>query len=300
MMRNLEGVFVPLVTPFASDGSLAIGALQDLAHQVLDDGAAGIVALGTTAETATLDAAERRQVVDLCAKVCQEHEAVLLVGAGGNSTEASRAELAELANWPRIGGALAAVPAYSRPGERGVVEHFRNLARQSPVPVVVYHIPYRTAQHLGSAALLEIAALPNVSGIKLATGGVDQQTIDLLGSCPPDFAVLAGDDVYLSPMLALGARGGILASAQLATRRFADLVAAWHQGDLATARPLGHELARLSSAAFAEPNPTVIKGVLHALGRIPAARVRLPLLPAREESVRAVLELLAGASSGWC
>ncbi len=291
-MRRLEGIFVPLVTPFVHDGSLATGALEHLAHQMLDDGAAGIVALGTTAETATLDAAERRQVVDLCAKVCQDHDAPLLVGAGGGETRASRTALAELSQWPQVSGALVPVPSNSRPGERGVVEHFRQLAQDSPVPLVVYHIPYRTAQPLGSAALLEIAALPNVRGIKLATGAVDQQAVDLLGGCPPDFAVLAGDDVYLSPLLAMGARGGILASALLATRRFADLWAAWQRGDVAGARQSGHELARLATAAFAEPNPTVIKGALHALGRIPTASVRLPLLPASEPSVHAVLEAM--------
>jgi 4-hydroxy-tetrahydrodipicolinate synthase len=173
-----------------------------------------------------------------------------------------------------------------------VVEHFRHLARHSPVPLIVYHIPYRTAQPLGSAALLEIAALPNVRGIKLATGGVDRQAIDLLGGRPPGLAVLAGDDVFLSPMLAMGASGGITASAHLATRRFVNLTAAWQQGDLDGARSVGHELARLAGAVFAEPSPTVIKGVLHALGRIPTPHVRLPLLPASEEAVRVVCELL--------
>lgn len=292
MNRSLDGILVPLVTPFAADGSVAGDALRELAHQVLGDGAAGIVALGTTAETATLDPAERRRVVDVCAEACREHGAVLLVGAGGSDTRASGAALAELARWPRITGALVPVPSYTRPGERGVVEHFRRLAAESPVPVVLYHVPYRTAQPLGSGALLEIAGLPNVSGVKLATGGVDRQAIDLLADCPPDFAVLAGDDAYLAPLLALGARGGIVASAHLATRRFADLHTAWRQGDLAAARPLGHRLARLSGAAFAEPNPAVIKGALHALGRIPTPQVRLPLLPAGEGSVRALLRCL--------
>lgn len=291
-MNPLEGIFVPLITPFAADGTLAVDALHDLAQQALDDGAAGLVALGTTAENATLDPAERRQVIDLCAKVCQEHQAPLLVGAGGNNTAASIAALAELASWPQISGALVAVPCYTRPGERGVLAHFRKLAQESPVPLVIYHIPYRTAQPLGSAALLEIAALPGVIGMKLATGGVDQQAVDLLGDGPPEFAVLAGDDVYLSPLLALGARGGILATAHLATRRFVELTAAWQRADLTTARPLGHHLARLAKAAFAEPNPTVIKGVLHAQGRIPTPDVRLPLLPASEESIQATLAVV--------
>ncbi|MEV4317128.1 dihydrodipicolinate synthase family protein [Actinocrispum sp. NPDC049592] len=283
---KLEGIFVPLVTPFAADGSIAIDALHDLAHQVIDDGAAGIVALGTTAEAATLDAAERRQVVDLCAKVCQEREVPLVVGAGSNDTQATRAALAELG--PNVSAALVPVPSYTRPGERGVVAHFRHL--NSPVPVLIYHVPPRTAQPLSSAALLEIAVLPYVVGIKLATGVLDQQAIDLLGV--PDFAVLAGDDFLLSALLALGAQGGITASAHLVTRRFAGLWTAWQRGDVMHARTLGHELARLAGAAFVEPNPTVIKGALHALGRIPTAQVRLPLLPASEAAVQSMLSTM--------
>ena len=123
------------------------------------------------------------------------------------------------------------------------------------MPLIVYHIPYRTAQALSAAALRELGRLPNVAGMKFATGGVDSEAADLLGDCPPDFGVLAGDDLYLSPMLALGAAGGILASAHLATRRFAALAAAWAGRRPAAARALGHALARVSAAAFAEPNP---------------------------------------------
>ncbi|HEV2638815.1 MAG TPA: dihydrodipicolinate synthase family protein [Actinocrinis sp.] len=288
-----HGILVPLITPFAADGQIALNALAGLARDMLAAGATGLVALGTTAETATLDAAEKRQVIDLCAEICGEHGADLIVGAGSNDTRGSVAALAELAHWPQVTGALVPVPYYTRPGEAGVVAHFTRLAEESPVPLVLYHIPYRTAQALSAAALNQIGQLPNVSGVKLATGGIGSEVVDLLGDCPPDFAVLAGDDVVLSPLLALGAAGGILASAHLATGRFVALAAAWADGDLPKARALGHELARVSSAAFAEPNPTVIKGALHAQSRIPTADVRLPLLPAGRDSVDAMLKRLA-------
>jgi 4-hydroxy-tetrahydrodipicolinate synthase len=139
----------------------------------------------------------------------------------------------------------------------------------------------------------DASRLPNVAGVKLATGGVDKDAVALLGDCPPDFVILAGDDLYVSPLLALGAAGGILASAHLATRQFAALAAAWADGALVRARELGHGLARVSAAAFAEPNPVVIKGALHALGRIPTPHVRLPLLPAAPDSVDALLGRLA-------
>ncbi|HEX9516193.1 MAG TPA: 4-hydroxy-tetrahydrodipicolinate synthase [Streptosporangiaceae bacterium] len=290
---TLHGILVPLITPFSADGGVAADALQTLARDVLDQGAAGIVALGTTAEAATLDSTERRLVIELCAEVCQERGAALVVGAGSNDTRAGVAALAELGKWPQITAALVPVPSFSRPGEAGVVAHFTRLAVDSPVPLLVYHVPHRTAQPLGTAALRDLAALPNVVGTKFATGALDGAAVELLAECPPDFAVLAGDDIFLSPMLALGAAGGILASAHLATRRFVDLADAWGRGDAAEARQLGHRLARVSAAVFAEPNPVVLKGALHALGRIPTPDVRLPLLPAGPDSVRALLQRLA-------
>lgn len=292
---SLRGVFVPLITPFDADGRVDTGAIAALARDVLDAGAAGVVALGTTAEAGTLDAAEKRAVIETCAAICGPRGATLIVGAGSSDTRASLvalAELAELAEWPAIGAALVPVPYYTRPGEAGVLAHFARLAAGSPVPLVVYHIPYRTAQPLSAAALRELGRLPNVAGMKFATGGLDREAVDLLGDCPPGIAVLAGDDLYLSPLLALGAAGGILASAHLGTRHFAALAAAWADGDAERARPLGHALARISAAAFAEPNPVVIKGALHAQGRIPTPDVRLPLLPAGPGPVRELLARL--------
>lgn len=178
-----------------------------------------------------------------------------------------------------------------------MLAHFAHLAEVSPVPLIVYHIPYRTGQPLDASALRAIGAIPGVAGVKYAGGGIGEDTVSLLGDLPDGFEVLAGDDAYLSPMLALGAAGGILASAHLATARFAELAAAWRSGDVARARTLGHALARLSAAAFAEPNPTVVKGALHALGRIPTPDVRLPLLPASEAAVAVALERLAELQS---
>jgi 4-hydroxy-tetrahydrodipicolinate synthase len=290
----LGGIFVPLITPFDADGRVATGPLEALAHEVLDAGAAGIVALGTTAESATLDRDEKHTVLDVCAAVCGARGAALIAGAGSSDTAASATVLAALAHWPQITGALVPVPSYTRPGEAGVLAHFTYLAGRSPVPLVIYHIPYRTAQPLGAAVLREIGALPNVAGVKLAVGAVDAVAVDLLGDPPPGFAIMAGDDVFLSPLLALGAAGGILASAHLATGQFAALAAAWRGGDLSAARRLGPALARLSAAAFAEPNPSVLKAALHAQGRIPTPGVRLPLLPAAPASAEALLARVAG------
>ncbi|MFF5704990.1 dihydrodipicolinate synthase family protein [Streptomyces sp. NPDC012794] len=288
-----DGIHVPLVTPFARDGEVAAGALEALAHEVLDAGAAGIVALGTTGEAAALDEAERDLVTGVCARVCGERGVPLTVGAGASGTRASEAALARLARWPQARAALVTVPSFVRPSAAGVLAHFTRLAEVSPLPLIVYHIPYRTGQPLDADALRALGSLPGVAGVKYAAGGIDADTVALLGRLPEGFSVLAGDDAYASPMLALGASGAVLASAHLATERFVELAAAWREGDVGRARGLGHGLARVSAAAFAEPNPTVVKGVLHAQGRIPTPDVRLPLLPASRGAVDATLEALA-------
>ncbi|MEU8620680.1 4-hydroxy-tetrahydrodipicolinate synthase [Streptomyces sp. NPDC048623] len=288
-----HGIYVPLVTPFGIDGRPDLDALEALAHSVLDAGAAGLVALGTTGEVGALDPEERTAVIDTCARVCRRRGVPLIVGAGGGATETAARELAELGGRPEISAALVIVPAFVRPSPEGVLAHFRRLAAASAVPLIVYHIPYRTGRPLDAATLRALGTLPGVVGIKHAVGGVDQDTVSLLGDLPDGFAVLAGDDTFLSPLLALGAAGGILASAHLATARFTALAEAWHDGDVARARPLGHRLARLSTLLFAEPNPSVVKAVLHAQGRIPTPDVRLPLLPASEASVAAALKALA-------
>ena len=292
MEDSLRGLFVPLITPFTDEGGFAPEALEKLAHAVIDSGAAGLVALGTTGEAAALTAAERHAVLDVCARVCRERGTPLIAGAGTNDTASSVRAVADLAAWPEVAAALTVVPYYTRPSQEGVVAHFTRLAADSPVPLIVYNIPYRTGRVLSSQTLLQLASVPGIIGVKHAAGAVDHDTIMLMADRPGDFAVLAGDDVFASPLLALGAAGGILASAHLCTGEYADLIAAWHSGRAGQARELGHRLAPLSAALFAEPNPVVIKGVLHAQGRIPSPAVRLPLLPARQESVRAVLSLL--------
>lgn len=291
---NLRGLFVPLITPFTDEGGLALDALDSLGRAAIGAGAAGLVVLGSTGEPAALSAAERRAVLEVCARVCRELDATLIAGAGSNDTASTALALRELAAWPEVSAALTVVPYYTRPSQDGVIAHFTRIAAGSPVPIIVYNIPYRTGLPVCERTLRELAKVPGIAGVKHAVGSVDQDTVLLLASLPDDFAVLAGDDVFASPLLALGAAGGILASAHLRTAEFAELIDAWHTGKAARARELGHRLAPLSAALFAEPNPVVIKAVLHAHGKIPSPAVRLPLLPASEaaaQAARAVLEL---------
>jgi 4-hydroxy-tetrahydrodipicolinate synthase len=288
---TLTGLYVPLITPFDESGAVALGALEILAGDVLDAGARGVVALGTTAEPAALTAAERRSVTDVAARVCRERGAALLVGAH------TPADLDALGDRPGVTAALSVVPPFVRPGEAGVLAHFTRLAAGSPVPLVVYDVPYRTGQYLSAGTLIQLGAVPGIAGLKYAPGGINADTIALLASPPAGLAILGGDDPFISPLLALGAHGGILASAHLATAGFARLAALWGTGQAIAARALGHQLSALSVALFAEPNPAVIKAVLHAQGRIPTPAVRPPLLPAQPGITAAALRCAARLSA---
>ncbi|WP_254878387.1 4-hydroxy-tetrahydrodipicolinate synthase [Streptomyces sp. NA04227] len=294
---NLTGLFVPLVTPFTDDLRLAPDALARLADEALSvGGARGLVALGTTAEAATLSAEEKRAVVRVCSVACRAHGAPLIVGVGTNDTAAAITTLRDLAQSGDVAAALVPTPPYTRPGEAGTLAHFTALAEHGGLPLIVYDIPYRTGQTLSPNTLNALGHLPEVVGVKYATGAIDAATMELLGSSAPGFAVLGGDDAVISPLLAAGARGGILASANVRTADYAELISLWHRDAAGPARRLGSELARLSAAFFAEPNPTVIKGVLHAQGRIPSPAVRLPLLAASADSVRQAMDLAAASA----
>ncbi|WP_431952382.1 dihydrodipicolinate synthase family protein [Actinacidiphila sp. bgisy167] len=274
------GIHVPLITPFDAVGRVAADALERLAHDMADEGVAGLVALGTTAEAATLDEAEKEVVRATVGRVCRERGLRFTVGAGGPDTRRTAAELAEL----DADAALVSVPSYVRPSQAGVVAHFEALAAASAVPLVVYNIPYRTGLALTADTVRALAAIEGVAGFKHAVGGIDQDTVLLVGQVP----LYAGDDVFAPALLALGAEGAITASAHLATERWVELA---RRHDARQARAL----ARLAAACFAEPNRTVIKAVLHARGRIPTPDVRLPLLPAGQPSLGAALRALAAS-----
>lgn len=276
---TFSGLFVPLITPFTADGDIALPALENLAHELLDAGATGLVALGTTGEPSALTTAERAAVLTVVDRVSRARRTPWIAGVHDGAVP------------PAADAAMHTVPAFVRPGEDGVIAHFAALAAASPIPVVVYHVPYRTAQPLSAGALVRLASLPGVTAMKYAPGTLDATTTAFLAAAAelPAFSVLAGDDVLAAPLLALGAPGAILAAAHTATAGYAALVAAWHTGDLPTARRLSHHLAPRSAALFAAPNPTLIKAVLHAEGRIPSAAVRLPLTPAHPDLVAALV-----------
>lgn len=267
---RIGGLYVPLVTPFDERGEVDLDALERLAHEILSGGADGLVALGSTGEPFALSDADAAAVVDVCARVCADSGAHLVVGAGTADTRATIVRHDALADLPGNVASLAVVPYYVRPSESAVVAHFRAVAQRSPVPVLVYNIPPRSGVGLGAAALLELAAVDGIVGMKQSVGAVDTDTVRVLTEAPPGFAVLCGDDAFILPLLALGGAGAIAASAHFCTDRFARLVRDHDAAEAAALLPL-------VLALFAEPNPALIKALLHAQGRIPTPDLRMPL-----------------------
>jgi 4-hydroxy-tetrahydrodipicolinate synthase len=296
MTRLLQGVYVPLITPFAADGSVAVDAIESLCNEYLDAGCAGIVALGTTGESSALDAAEQRAVIDACARVCSERSAQLIVGAGTNSTAKTIAGVEALAGTPALAATLIVVPYYVRPSEAGIVAHFEAVAATSPVPVVVYNIPIRTGRNLGPKSMLQLARTPNIAGVKQAVGTIDTDTLEILANAPSEFSVLGGDDTILFPTVLMGGAGAICASAHVCTGRFVDMIECGLAGKVDDGRAHAEALLPIVQACFAEPNPAVFKGVLHAQGKIPTATVRLPLIDASPASIEVALAAVAAAS----
>ncbi len=228
--------------------------------------------------------------------MCAERGVGLVVGAGTYSTRTTVAAHEALGDVPGVVAALTVVPYYVRPSEAAIVEHFGVVAAASPVPVVVDNVPVRTGRALGARALLELAAVPGIVGVKQAVGGVDADTLEVLAQAPPGFAVLCGDDPFILPMVLLGGAGAIVASAHVATDRFVAMVECGLHGKVDDARGHAEALLPLAQALFAEPDPAVIKGVLHAHGRIPTAAVRGPLAAASEAAVGAALSAASRAA----
>ena len=286
---QLRGTYVALVTPFDERGGVALDALERLVDDCLSAGATGVVALATTGEATSLDAAERDAVVAACSRVCVDRGGQLLVGAGTHDTRTTIARHEALADVPGVTASLAVTPYYVRPSETAAVAHLQLVADRSPVPVVAYNVPHRTGTGLGAAALLDLAATDGVAGVKQAVGGIDADTLTVLAAAPAGFAVLGGDDAFLLPMVLMGATGAISASANLLTGRFAAMVDDGLAGRAGVGRAAAEQLLPFALALFAEPSPAVIKAVLHADGRIPTPDVRMPLSAASPAATTAAL-----------
>lgn len=302
-MSIFSGIWVPLVTPFA-DGAVDHAALRALVRRYAGAGIAGLVALGTTGEPATLDAAEQDAVLATildeaqaqaqaavrCAGQAQPLPLPLpvLVGVSGNHTASMRERIGQLNALP-IAGVLMAAPYYIRPSQAGIVGHFTALADASDKPVVLYDIPYRTGVRLELDTLLTLAAHPRIQAVKDCAGSLDT-TLALIRD--GRLQVLAGEDINIFNTLCLGGSGAIAASAHVRPEQFVALYRALSAGRLDEGRRIFHELAPLIQALFAEPNPAPVKALLAALGLI-RDELRMPMTRAGD-ALAARLRALEG------
>lgn len=292
---DLHGLWVPVVTPLTSDGQVDELSLDRLARRLLRDGAKGIVALGTTGEPATLDDQERDRVVEVCAAVCANAGKPLMVGAGSNCTRSTVEAIHALEAAIQPDAVLVVVPYYTRPSEAAIVEHYRAVAEACSTPIVVYNVPYRTGRALGAHALLEIADMPGVIGLKQAVGALDVETLELLAGTPENFQVLAGDDAFIVPTVLMGGVGAIAASAHVCTAAFARMIDVAREGGTAEARQLAHALLPVVTAGFKEPNPAAWKAALHALGEIATPDLRPPMSAATGDGLRQLMAAIEAA-----
>ncbi|MDQ1458001.1 MAG: 4-hydroxy-tetrahydrodipicolinate synthase [Actinomycetota bacterium] len=293
---DLRGVWVPLITPFDARGAVDVGAIERLCHEFSSAGVSGIVALGTTGEATALDADEKQAVIAVVVRACTAARTRVIVGTGSNNTEATIRATAALAETSGVVGALVVVPYYVRPAISGIVAHFRAVAAASPVPVIVYNIPARTGRDLGAAGLLELAQVPNIAGVKQAVATLDADTLEVLANAPDGFGVLGGEDTLLFPLMCMGALGTISAAAHLCTERFVAMIECGLAGKIEDGRAHAEALLPVIRAAYADPNPAVFKGVLHAQGRIATPDVRLPLTNGSAGAVRNCLDAVERAS----
>lgn len=275
---SFSGLWLPLVTPFR-DGALDEPSLRRLVRHYAAEPLDGMILAATTGEGLTLDDEETARLVAVVAETLAAagRRLPLLLGLSGSDTRKVAKALEATARWP-IDGTLIACPYYTRPSQDGMVRHFTALAGSTARPILIYNIPYRTGVNLGNAAMLELAALPLIAGVKDCSADM-AQSCDLLRRKPPGFAVLTGEDAFFHPMLTQGAEGGITASAHIRTRGFAAVRDQVRAGDAAGALAAWHAIADLPPLLFAEPSPAPIKHWLWRDGLIDSPEVRLPMTP---------------------
>ena len=273
----LHGLWLPLITPFC-DGVVDEISLRRLVRHYAALPVDGLILAATSGEGLTLGMAELERIVALVrAEMAEARRTIpICLGLSGSDTRKMCHTLDETAAWP-IDGYLISSPYYSRPSQRGLLQHFSVLADHASWPIVLYNIPYRTAVNLENATLLQLAAHPNIVGIK-DCGADRAQAIDFLHRRPPGFRVLTGEDAQYYEALADGADGAILLSAHIETDIFASVGTLLKQGDRDAAQARWDGISDLTELLFAEPSPAPAKYWLSRIGLIDSAEVRLPMV----------------------
>ncbi len=271
----LTGSLVAIVTPMLEDGSLDLARFKSLIDWHIVEGTQGIVVVGTTGESPTVNFDEHKELI----RIAVAHAAgrvPIIAGTGANST-AEAIELSESAKHSGAQLSLSVVPYYNKPTQEGMYRHFRAIAEAVDLPLILYNVPGRTVADLQNDTVLRLAQVTNIVGIKDATGSMDRCS-DLLRRAPKDFAIYSGEDVAGLPLMLLGGHGVISVTANVAPRLMHEMCAAALAGDLPRARAANNRLLALHAKLFVEGNPIPVKWALAQMGLI-APGLRLPLVP---------------------
>ena len=271
----LTGCFTALVTPFDAQGAIDTEAFAKLVDWQIAEGIHGLVPVGSTGEAATMSLDERLAVVRLCAERATGNRPVI-AGAGGNDTKVA-IETSKAMGATGATHLLHVSPMYSKPPQRGILAHFRAIADASPLPVVVYNVPGRTASNIEAETTLALAEHANIVAVKEASGN-PAQISEIIRHAPKGFSVLSGDDSITLAVVAAGGQGVVSVVSNAAPRGMADLCNRALEGKMEAARALHLQLHALMQTAFCESNPIPIKAALAMMGRI-ENQLRLPLVP---------------------
>jgi 4-hydroxy-tetrahydrodipicolinate synthase len=287
----LKGSLVALVTPMHPDGALDFEALARLVEWHVESRSDGLVIVGTTGESPTVSFEEHCRLVRAAVEAADGRIPVI-AGTGANSTS----EAIELTGCARDAGAaagLSVAPYYNKPGQEGLYRHFRAVAEAVDLPMILYNVPGRTASDIGNDTALRLAEIPNVVGIKDATGSIERGS-DLIYRAPEDFTVYSGDDASALALMLLGGPGVISVTANVAPRKMHDMCEAALIGDLASSKRINRELFGLHRKLFLEANPIPVKWAVRQLGLIQEG-IRLPLTPLADGNQDAVREAMRQA-----
>ena len=285
----LQGSLVAIVTPMQADGSLDFPRLKALIDWHVDSGTAGIVIVGTTGESPTVNVEEHAALIKATVEYCAGRVPVI-AGTGANST----AEAIELSRYAHSVGAdysLSVVPYYNKPTQEGLYQHFKAVAEAVELPLILYNVPGRTVADLSNDTALRLAAVPNIVGIKDATADLYRAT-DLFQRAPKGFACYTGDDGTAAAFMLLGGDGVISVTANVAPEAMARLCRAGLAGDVPGIRSINNRLLALHRDLFIEANPIPVKWALAEMGRIDVG-IRLPLTQLcaqHHDTIRAALK----------
>jgi 4-hydroxy-tetrahydrodipicolinate synthase len=288
MRQAFTGCGTALVTPFTRSGALDEAGVKRLARRQIDAGIHFLVPCGTTGETPTLSADERLRVVEIIVEEAKGKVPVL-AGAGGYNTH----EVIETAQQMARAGAdgiLSVAPYYNKPTPEGLYQHYKAIAEAVPVPLIVYNVPGRTGVNVDVATITRLSAVPNIVGVKEASGNMTQMC-EIRHAVPPDFLVLSGDDVLTLPVMSVGGRGIISVASNEVPAEMSRMVEFAEKGDFASARKLHHDLLPLMQINFIESSPIPVKAAMAMMGLVEEI-YRLPLVPPRPASRDRIAQVL--------